>query len=209
MVNILIADDHALFREGLKSLFSIENDFKVIAEAGNSYEILDMVKNKQLDVILLDITLPGKSGLDLIKDIRKLNKRISILMLTGHPEDRFAFRAFRAGASGYLTKEKTFDELNKAIRKVISGGKYVSPEFGEELANEIKKQDGRPLYETLSDREMQVMRLIASGKKVIEIARILSLSKSTINTYRARILEKLKLRSNVDLTHYALNNDLL
>jgi DNA-binding NarL/FixJ family response regulator len=170
---------------------------------------LELVKKKQFDIILLDITMPGKSGLDIIKDVRKINRNVYVLILTMHPEDRFAFRAFKAGASGYITKDNTVIELVKAIRKIISGGKYVSPDFAEELASGLKKNDGRPLYHKLSDREFQVLIMIASAKKVIEIAEELSLSKSTINTYRARILEKLKLRSNVDLTHYSINNNLL
>jgi two-component system invasion response regulator UvrY len=209
MINILIADDHGLIREGIKKILGDEPDMKIVAEAKNSDEVLELIKKKQMDIILLDITMPGKSGLDIIKDLRKINKKVYVLILTMHPEDSFAFRAFKAGASGYITKENTGNELIKAIRKIKSGGKYVSPEFAEELANGLKKDDGRPLYHKLSDREFQVLIMIASAKKVIEIAAELSLSKSTINTYRARILDKLKLRSNVDLTHYAINNDLL
>ena len=209
MINLLIADDHMLIREALKKLLKDESDIKVVAEAKNTSEVLENIKKKSVDVILLDITMPGKSGLDIIKDIKRISKKSSVLVLTMHAEDRFAFRAFKAGASGYITKDKSITELVKAIRKVVSGGKYVSPEFGEELANEIKKEDGRSQYHTLSDREFQVLIMIAAGKKVIEIAKELALSKSTINTYRARILEKLKLRGNVDVTHYAIDNNLL
>ena len=209
MISILIAEDHSLIREALKRMLKDESDMKIVAEAKNTSEVLDIIKKKAVDVVLLDITMPGKSGLDIIKDIKRINKKVDVLILTMHDEDRFAFRAFKVGASGYITKDKTFTELVKAIRKVVSGGKYVSSEFAEELANEIKKEDGRSQYHTLSDREFQVLIMIAAGKKVIEIAKDLTLSKSTINTYRARILEKLKLRGNVDITHYAIDNNLL
>jgi DNA-binding NarL/FixJ family response regulator len=209
MINILIADDHTLIREALRKLLKEESDMKIVAEAKNSSEVLDLVKKKQVDVVLLDITMPGKSGLDIIKDIKRLNKKAAILVLTMHAEDRFAFRAFKTGAAGYITKDKSVTELVKAIRKVKTGGKYVSPEFAEELANEIKRENGRSQYHKLSDREFQVLIMIASGRKVVEIAKEFELSKSTINTYRARILEKLKLRGNVDITHYAINNNLI
>lgn len=211
MINILLADDHTLFREGIKKLLADQSDMKITAEAKNTIEVLDICKKKQFDIILLDISMPGKSGLDIIKDVKRMNKKASVLILTMYEEDRFAFRAFKNGASGYLTKENSVTELVKAIRKVMSGGKYISSDFAEELANEIKKENGtgRPRYHKLSDREFQVMIMITSGKKVVEIAKDLDLSKSTINTYRARILEKLGLRGNVDLTHYAIDNKLI
>ncbi len=211
MINILLADDHTLIREGIKKLLADQSDMKITAEAKNTIEVLDICKKKQFDVILLDISMPGKSGLDIIKDVKRMNKKAAILVLTIHEEDRFAFRAFKNGASGYITKENSVTELVKAIRKIISGGKYISSDFAEELANEIKKENGtgRPRYHKLSDREFQCMIMITSGKKVTEIAKELDLSKSTINTYRARILEKLKLRGNVDLTHYAIDNKLI
>ncbi|MFI5144543.1 MAG: response regulator [Ignavibacteria bacterium] len=211
MINILLADDHTLFREGIKKLLADQADIKITAEAKNTIEVLDICKKKQFDVVLLDISMPGKSGLDIIKDVKRMNKKAVVLILTMYEEDRFAFRAFKNGASGYLTKENTVQELVKAIRKVVSGGKYISSDFAEELANEIKKENGtgRPRYHKLSDREFQVMIMITSGKKVVEIAKDLDLSKSTINTYRARILEKLGLRGNVDLTHYAIDNKLI
>lgn len=209
MINILVADDHTLIREAIKRFLKEEPDMRVTAEAKNSNEVLELVKKKQFDIILLDVSMPGKSGLDIIKDIKRYNKNASVIILTMHSEHHFAFRAFKGGAEGYLTKEKSITELIKAIRKVVAGGKYISPEFAEELANEIKGENGRSEYHKLSDREFQVLIMIASGKKVIEIADQLDLSKSTVNTYRARILEKLNLRGNVDMTHYAINNNLI
>ena len=210
MINILVADDHTLLREALTKFLKDQPDMKILAEAKSTDEVIELVKKKLFDIILLDITMPpGKCGLDIIKDIKRYNKNTHVLVLTMHCENDFAFRAFKAGASGYITKDKSSTDLIKAIRRVISGGKYISPEFAEQLANEIKGENYRSEYYKLSDREFQILIMIASGKKVTEIANELNLCKATINTYRARILEKLNLRGNVDMTHYAINNNLL
>lgn len=209
MINILIADDHALMRAGLKRILKDEPDLKVVAEASNGFEVIDAVKKEQIDFIVLDLTMPGKNGLEVIKELRQINKTILILILSMHPEDRFAVRALKSGASGYMTKESAPDELVNAIRKIISGRKYISPLLAEKLVSEFGDDSGKLPHEMLSDREHEVFIMIASGKKITEIAEILSLSAATVNTYRARIFDKMKIKSNVELTHYALSNKLI
>lgn len=209
MINVLIADDHALIREGLKKILKNEPDMTLAGEAGNVQELNDQLGKLAVDIVLLDISMPGESGLDALKDLKQQNAHLPILILSVHPEHRFAIRALKAGASGYITKESAVEELVQAIRKIVAGGKYVSLALAEQLATEIEAGKDKPLHETLSDREYQVMCMIASGKKSTEIAEELSLSLSTVNTYRARIFEKMKLQSNVDLTRYAIENHLI
>ncbi|HEX9075238.1 MAG TPA: response regulator transcription factor [Anaerolineae bacterium] len=209
MINVLIADDHALIREGLKKILKNEPDMTLAGEAANVQELNDQLKKLAVDVVLLDISMPGESGLDALKDLKQQNSRLPILILSVHPEHRFAIRALKAGASGYITKESAVEELVQAIRKIVAGGKYVSLALAEQLATELEAGNAKPLHETLSDREFQVMRMIASGKKSSEIAEELSVSVSTVNTYRARIFEKMKMQSNVELTRYALENHLI
>ncbi|MBI5652267.1 MAG: response regulator transcription factor [Chloroflexi bacterium] len=209
MFKILIADDHALVREGLKKILKSETDMLVAGEAQNAAEVLEHVKTAPPDIVLLDISMPGMSGLDVLKELKQLYPRLPVLILSMHPEDRFAIRALKAGAAGYITKESAVGALVDAIRKIAAGGKYVSPALAERLAVEVEQDTAKPLHENLSDREYQVMRLIASGKKVSEIAPELHLSISTVNTYRARVLEKMKLQSNVELTRYAMENKLI
>ncbi|MFO7445331.1 MAG: response regulator transcription factor [Ignavibacteriaceae bacterium] len=207
--NVLIADDHSFIREGLKNVLSRELDLKVIGEARNSVEVLEHLKNNKTDVLLLDISMPGRSGIDIIKDIKNLYPDVKILMLSMHPEDTFAIRSLKLGASGYLTKDSAPDELVKAIRKVISGGNYVSITLAEKLAGHLKQGMDKLPHENLSDREFEVLRLIAGGKTVSGIAVELNLSVQTVSTYRARILEKMNMKSNAELTYYAVANNLI
>ncbi|MBL7073885.1 response regulator transcription factor [candidate division KSB1 bacterium] len=209
MIKILIADDHILIREGFKKIIDREIDLSVVGEAQNSREVLEFVKQKECDVIVLDISMPGRSGLDVLKELKAINPRINVLILSMHPEERFAIRALKAGASGYITKESAPAELVKAIRKVADGRKYVSETVAEDLTSALVSDKGRALHESLSDREFQVLRLIGLGKTVHDIADELSLSPSTINTYRARILDKMNMRSNVELIHYVIQNKLI
>lgn len=209
MIKLLIADDHLLIREGLKKILREEPDILVVEEARNAQEVLDAARSKDLDLIVLDISMPGPSGLDVLTELRRLYPRLPVLILSMHPEDRFAIRALKAGASGYITKESAADELVKAIRKLISGGKYVSLDLAEQLAFSLNAETDRPPHETLSDREYQVMCMIAAGKKMSAIADELSLSVRTINTYRARILEKMKMKSNAELIHYSIEHKLV
>jgi DNA-binding NarL/FixJ family response regulator len=209
MINILIADDHVLIREGLKKILKNEPDMAVVAEAGNAHEAFEQAKQGNASIMLLDISMPGESGLDAIKELRQNYPRIPILILSMHPEHRFAVRALRAGASGYITKESAVGELVGAIRKIVSGGKYVSLSLAEHLASELATDSDKLPHETLSDREFQIMRMIAAGKRRTEIAEELSLSLSTVNTYRTRILEKMKMETNVELARYAMEHGLI
>jgi two-component system, NarL family, invasion response regulator UvrY len=209
MIKILIADDHPIVRQGLKQILTEEPDMGEFGEAKNSQEVIDLVRKNDWDVVILDITMPGRGGLDTLKEIRSERPKLPVLILSIHPEDQYAVRALKAGAAGYMTKESAPDDLIKAIRKVLKGGKYISPSLAENLALFLERDDQKSPHESLSDREYQVMCMIAAGKKVKEIAESLSLSVKTISTYRARILEKMKMKSNADLIHYAIQNRLL
>lgn len=209
MIKILIADDHTIVRKGLKQILSETSDMVVAGEAGNGQEVLDKVRKNGYDVILLDISMPGRSGLDIMRELKTEYPRLPVLVLSMYPEEQYAVRVLRAGASGYLTKESAPDELIAAIRKVVVGKKYVSSSLAEKLAFYLETDTGKPLHETLSDREYQVMCMIASGKTVGDIAENLSLSVKTISTYRSRILEKMKMSTNAELTHYAIQNKLV
>ncbi len=208
MINVLIADDHALIREGLKKILKSEPDMTLVGEASNVHELYDQLRKVDATIVLLDISMPGESGLDALKELRQKHPKLPVLILSVHPEQRFAVRALRAGASGYITKESAVEELVQAIRKIVGGGKYVSLSLAEQLATELET-GSRPPHELLSDREYQVMCMIAAGKKSSEIAEELSVSLSTVNTYRNRIFEKMKMQSNVELTRYALENELI
>jgi len=209
MLRILIADDHPVFRQGLRQILNEASDMVVTDEVSNGLEVLGRVRAGCCDVILLDISLPGRNGIDILKQLKKERPRLPVLMLTMHPEEQYAIRALKAGASGYLTKESTPDELITAIRKVSAGGKYVSSSLAEKLAYELGRIDEKAPHETLSDREYQIMILIASGKTVTEIAEILSLSIKTVSTYRSRILEKMRMKNSAELTYYAIKNQLV
>ncbi|MCG3111831.1 MAG: response regulator transcription factor [Candidatus Manganitrophus sp.] len=209
MIKILIADDHAIVRRGLKQILTETADMVVAGEAHNGQELLEKMRSDQWDVIVLDISMPGRGGLDILKQLKSERPKLPVLMLTIHPEDQYAVRVLRAGASGYLTKESAPDHLVEAIRKVARGGKYISPHLAERLAFNLESISERPLHEALSDREFQVLRLIASGKTVKEIGEELSLSVKTISTYRTRILEKMKMKNNAEMTHYAIQQKLV
>ena len=180
-----------------------------VSEAGDSNEVLRLVREEPFDVVMLDITMPGRDGLEVLKELKRDFPKLPVLILSMHPEERFAVRALKAGASGYMTKESAPDELCEAIRKVLQGGKYISPSLAELLADSFGQAEEQPLVELLSDREYQVLRLIASGKTVGEIAEELSLSINTISTYRMRILEKMNMKTNAELTRYALEHGLV
>ncbi len=209
MMRVLIVDDHAIVRRGLRELLSDEFHGAAFVEASDARQALEQLRKKQWDVVLLDIMLPGKSGLDLLKELRAEWPKLPVLVLSGYPEDQFAVRVLKAGAGGYMTKESAPEELAKAIRKVLAGGRYVSPALAEKLALGVKKDPTRLPHETLSDREYEVMSRIASGKTVTEIADELSLSGKTISTYRTRILEKLSVKNSAEIVLYAVRNGLV
>ena len=209
MIKILIADDHVIVREGLKQIVAETSDMVVSDEAGSGHEVLNKVLKNDYDVLVLDITMPGRGGLDVLKQIKSQKPELPVLVLSVHPEEQYAVRTLKAGASGYLTKESAPDELIAAIRKVSVGKKYVSPSLAEKLVFELEIDTEKPLHEALSDREYQVMCMIASGKTVKEIAEELFLSVKTISTYRSRILEKMKMKNNAELTYYAIKHGLV
>jgi DNA-binding NarL/FixJ family response regulator len=209
MIRILVVDDHAIVREGLKQILGDVNDMAVLAEAGNGQEAMDQIHRQTFDVILMDISMPGRSGLEILKDIRNEHPKLPVLILSMHPEEQYAIRALRAGAAGYMNKSSAPDELIGAIRKVSAGRKYVSPSVAEKLAFELGSDPTRLPHELLSDREYQVMMMLAAGKSVSEIGEELCLSVKTISTYRSRIMEKMNLKKNAELTLYAVQNHLL
>jgi two-component system invasion response regulator UvrY len=209
MLKVLIADDHAVVREGLKQILAATSEFVVGQEASNGQEVLDKIRTHPVDVVVLDISMPGRSGLDTLLQMRREHPSLPVLVLSMHSEDQFAVRILKAGARGFLTKETAPDLLLSALRKVVAGGKYISPTLAEKLAFDLKSDSGRAPHEMLSDREYEVLCLIALGKSVREIAEKLSLSIKTISTYRARILEKMKMRTNAQLTHYGIRNGLV
>jgi two-component system, NarL family, invasion response regulator UvrY len=209
MIRILIADDHAVVREGLRKILSEHPDMTVLAEAENSDTVLALVRDRNFDIVILDISMPGRSGLDVLRDIRIENPRLPVLILSMFPEEQFARRVLKAGASGYMTKGSATEDLIKAIRKISAGGKYISPSLAEQLATELESGIDRPTHEILSDREFQVFMALSAGKPVTEIANELSLSAKTVTTYRTRILEKMNLKTNADLTRYAIQHHLI
>ncbi len=206
---ILIADDHVLVREGLKKVLTEENDLEVKSEAASGDEVLSIISKQKFDIILLDISMPGKSGLDILKAIKEIQPNIKILILSMHPEERFAVRALKLGASGYLTKQSAPEELVNAIRKLLNGGSYISSVLADKLAEEVKNGSKDNIHEKLSNREFEVFRLIATGKTVSQIAEHLSLSIPTVSTYRARILDKMDMKTNAEITYYAIHNGLV
>ena len=209
MIRVLIVDDHAIIRRGLRALLSDDFRGAAFGEASDARQALEQLRQKEWDVALLDITLPGKGGLDLLKELKTGWPKLPVLVLSGHSEDQFAIRMLKAGAGGYLTKESAPEELAKAIRKIMAGGRYVSPALAEKLALRVGKDFTGTPHETLSDREYEVMSRIALGKTVTEIAEELSLSAKTISTYRARILEKLGVKNSAEIVQYAILNGLM
>ena len=196
-------------RHGLKQILADEFKKASFNEARNGQEVLDSVWKQDWDIVVLDITMPGRSGLEVLKEIKKARPRLPVLVLSMHPEDQFAVRVIKSGASGYMTKESAPAELVGAVKKIMAGGKHISTSVAEIMASYITMDSKRPPHEQLSNREFQVMRMIASGKTVSEIARMLSLSVRTISTYRARILEKTGMKTNAELTHYAFQHSLV
>jgi DNA-binding NarL/FixJ family response regulator len=209
MIRVLITDDHALIRRGLKQVLQEGLGAVVVGEAQNAGEALDQILKQPWDVVVMDITMPGRSGLDILRDIKLAKPSLPVLILSMHPEDQFAVRVLKSGAAGFIPKESAPEELIKAIRKVLAGGKYVSATAAERIAFELSTPADKLAHEVLSDREFQVMRLIASGKSVGQIAETLHLSVKTISTYRARVLEKMHLQNNAELTHYAIKHELV
>jgi DNA-binding NarL/FixJ family response regulator len=209
MIKVLIADDHPIVRQGLRQILSATADMVVAGEAVNGQEALDQVRIGGWDVLVLDITMPGRSGFDILKELKYEQPDLPVLVLSIHAEEQLAVRVLKAGAAGYVTKENAPNELVRAIRKVVSGGKYISPGLAETLAFGLDAASDRPRHETLSDREFQVMQLMASGKTLAEIAEELSLSAKTVSTYRTRLLEKLNLKTNAELMRYAIDNRLI
>jgi DNA-binding NarL/FixJ family response regulator len=209
MTKILIADDHEIFRKGVKDLLK-EMPYKVVVdEAGDGHEVIEKMWRYDYDAVLLDISMPGRSGLDILKDIKSNKPDLKVLILSVHPEEQFAIRALKARADGYLTKATKPDELLKAIQKVIKGKKYISSSLAERLACNVEVDNNKALHETLSDREYEVMRMTVSGKSVKQIAMKLSLSDKTISTYRARVLNKMNMNNIAQLIQYTIQNDLL
>jgi two-component system invasion response regulator UvrY len=209
MRKVLIVDDHEVVRDGVRKLLEEQAGSITCGEAGTPDEALGMALTSDWDAVVLDLSFAGKSGLEVLKDIKQLRPRLPVLVLTMHSEEQYARRAFKAGAAGFITKDSPRAELSKAIYKVMEGGRYFSPALTERLIYDLERGVDRPLDEMLSDREFEVMRLIASGKTLSEIAGLLSLSDKTISTYRARLMEKMGMRTNAELTHYAIQNKLV
>ncbi|MGH7183023.1 MAG: response regulator [Nitrospiraceae bacterium] len=210
MIHILIADDHPFVRRGVKQVLTDEFPGVVVGEASTAPELLDLAGKRQWDLFVLDLTMPGRSGLDALHELKACCPDTPVLVLSMHPEDQFAVRVLRAGAAGYLTKESITEELVQAVRSILAGGKYIRHSVADLLATQLQQGDAnQPPHARLSDREFQVLGLIAHGKTVTQIAEELSLSVKSISTYRARILEKLHLNSTADLTRYALEHRLI
>jgi DNA-binding NarL/FixJ family response regulator len=209
MIRVLIADDHAVVRQGLQQILGEEADLTVAGQAANGEELLALVRGGQGDVVILDLSLPGMAGLDVLRELRHLAPKLPVLILSVHSADQYATRALRAGASGYLTKESAPEELVQAIRRVVAGGRYLSTEAAERLAEYVAGGMQPSPHEALSDREFEVMRLLARGHRVTEIAESLNLSPKTVSTYRRRVLEKMNMTSNADLVEYAVRENLI
>jgi len=208
-IKILIADDHAIVREGLKQIVAEEKDIIVAGEAENVEKLMELLAKEKWSLVILDINMPGKSGLEALKDIKQFYPGLPVLILSMFSEDQYGIRAIKAGASGYLKKVSAPTELVTAIRKIVSGGKYINPSLAEKLADKLGEKGKASLHENLSDREYQIMCNIALGKSAEEIAQDLSISINTVYTYRNRILEKMSMKSNVELTQYVLSNKLV
>jgi DNA-binding NarL/FixJ family response regulator len=205
----MIVDDHAVVRRGLKQIIESSPELTVTGEAASGQELLRLIRKNDYDIVILDVSMPGMGGIDALKELKAEKPQLPVLIFTIYPEEQYAIRVLKAGASGYVNKESEPEELINAIKVVASGRKHISPNIAELIASNIGQQSETALHETLSDREFQVMCLIASGKTVTEIAEKLSLSINTISTYRVRILEKMSLKNNAELTHYAIKNQLV
>ena len=208
-MKILIADDHAILRKGLKEILLEEYPSALIEEVADSDSLFKKAISAEWDIVITDLSMPGRSGLEALRDIKHHSPKIPVLVLSNYPEEQYATRALKAGASGYLTKDAAPTELVKALQRILLGRKYVSAFTAERLAAELNLESDKALHEQLSDREFDVMKMLAGGKPILEIANMLSLSPTTISTYRTRILEKMNFKTNADMTRYALQNDLI
>jgi two-component system invasion response regulator UvrY len=208
-MRILIADDHAMVREGLRHILAKEWPEAEFGEAPDAPKLMQLLHLETWDAVILDINMPGRSGLEVLQDIKQEHPKLPVLILTMHPEEQYAMRALKAGASGYLLKESAGAELVRALHRVLEGGRYISSTLAERMAQTLADDKDRPLHESLSNREFAVLYGIASGKTVSEIAAELSLSAKTISSYRARLLQKMEMRTNAQLTHYAIRNHLV
>jgi two-component system, NarL family, invasion response regulator UvrY len=209
MLRILLADDHAVVRQGVKQILAEAFAQATFGEAQNAYELLKLVGSERWDIVVLDLAMPGGNGLEALKQIKHDHPQLPVLILSMFPEDQYAVRTIRAGAAGYLNKESAPEELVQAIHKVLHGGEYISAAVADELVMYARNEDDQPLHKHLSDREYQVLCLIASGKEVKEISAELALSAKTISTYRTRLLEKMNMKTNAELTYYAIQNKLV
>ena len=206
---ILIADDHAIFREGLRQVIDTAVDMSVVDEAANGQELLTKIQENDYDIVILDISMPGRNGLDVLVEIKNSRPKLPVLVMSAHPEEQFAIRSYKAGASGYLTKSSHAPELLNALQKISLGKKYVSSALAESLVTGLSEASQDDLHHSLSNREFQVMSLIGAGKPVGKIADELALSVKTISTYRAHILRKLNMKNNSEITRFVIENDLL
>ena len=208
-MHILITDDHAVVRRGLREILADSLEDATFAEAGNAEEALRSLARQAASILVLDINMPGRSGLDLLKDVKRLYPRLPVIVLSVQPEDQYALRCLRAGAAAYINKDSAPEELAQAARKVLAGGRYVGAGLAEKLVNILDDSTGKPRHELLSDRELEVMLMIASGVSLTEIGNRLHVSAKTVSTYRARVMEKMQMRSNAELTRYGVANNLI
>jgi DNA-binding NarL/FixJ family response regulator len=209
VIRVLIADDHAIVRRGVRQILEETSDIEVTGEAASASELWPKVREGRCDAVVLDVNLPGRSGLELLGDIKRERPELPVLILTVHSEDQYAVRALKAGASGFLTKESAPEKLVDAVRKIAQGRRFITPEVADKLASSVARGEQGPPHEALSDREFQILKMIASGKTVSQIGRELALSVKTISTHRTRILKKMNLKTNSELTHYAIRNGLV
>jgi DNA-binding NarL/FixJ family response regulator len=209
VARVLIADDHPIFRQGLKAVLEAQPEVHVVGEADSGNKVLEMTRKRPWDIVVLDIAMPGTGGIEVLRMLKQERPKLPVLILSNHPEDQYAIRAVRAGAAGYITKEKTAQQLVQAVRKILHGGRYISEDLAEHLASYVEAGAPKMLHETLSDREYQVMRMVASGKTLAEIASELHLSPHTVSTYHSRIFDKMRFKSNAELIRYALENRLI
>ena len=209
MIKVLVADDHAVVRRGIRQILTEEPDILVGGEASTAQEVRDLVRGQRWDAIVLDINLHGGNGLELLSELRRDNRDVRVLVLTVYPEDQYGVRAIRAGAAGFLTKESAPDKLIEAVRKIAGGGRYVGPELAETLASLVADESTGPPHQRLSDREFEVFKKLSSGRTVSQVAEELGLSVKTVSTHRTRILKKMQMSTNAELTHYAVKNELI
>ena len=209
MIKVLLADDHAVVRHGLTKILTEESGTFTFGEAGNGAEVFELVRKQKWDIVVMDVTMPGRNGIEVLKELKRLHKHLPVLILSFHPEDQYAIRALRNGASGYITKASAPEELVKAIHKILRGEKYISADLAKKIPFYLDPETDQPPHEKLSDREYQVLCMLASGKASKDIAEELSLSVKSISTYRSRILEKFNLKTNAELIHYAIQNNLV